>query len=74
MTSRDRDGRYYAPLSSLAHGSIVSLDGGFTCHEAGTTQVFKDRDGRLFFKCSDGKHYLESQDDGDGYCVGVYHG
>lgn len=57
-------------LDDLAPGDIVVADGGFTCIRAGEHQV-REMDGLLFVPCDDGKHFLDGQEDDDGYLVGL---
>jgi len=47
-------------LRDVTPGTMIKLDEGFTCHGGGMTRVRRD-DGGLYFKCEDGKHYLEGQ-------------
>jgi hypothetical protein len=45
--------------------------GGFSCiAENKIVEIRRDLGG-LYFTCSDGKHYLSSQVDQDGYCLGL---
>jgi hypothetical protein len=74
LTRKDKQGRPYAALEELKPGSAILLDGGFDCRDAGEATVEADPDGRLFFACKHGRHYLEGQlDDCDGRSLlGVY--
>jgi hypothetical protein len=47
------------------------VDEGFACIAASTVITIKKDDGGLFFLCADGNHYLESQKDENGACVGL---
>lgn len=69
--THDVNGRPYAKLSELRAGDYIELDEGFDCHGKGLAQLSKD-DGRLFFPCSEGHHYLDGQADDGEHCVGVY--
>lgn len=60
----------YAKLSELRVGEPIELDEGFTCTKSGRARVREDETG-LHFICAEGKHYLDGQCDGDGYCIGV---
>ena len=71
MASHDKNGREYAKLSDLKKGDPIELDDGFTCLFVQQTPVFEQETG-LYFPCNHGMHFLKGQDDGDGYCVGVY--
>jgi hypothetical protein len=68
----DVDGKPYAKLSELREEDIIAVDGGFDCIEAGPAVVHMDDDGRLFFCCNAGKHFLDGQCDDGEHCVGVY--
>lgn len=60
----------FVKLADLKDGDVVQLDDGFTCHSAGQCEVHDDG-GRLYFRCSEGRHYLDGQCDEHGTCVGV---
>lgn len=73
MAQYDNNGRQYLKLSEAKVCQCIELDDGFTCHPAGQDILLQDREGgRLHFICADGNHYIDGQDDGDGYCVGIY--
>jgi hypothetical protein len=56
----------FAKIEDVKAGSVLTLDGGFTCLPEGATVVTKqDEDGELYFECSAGRHYLDGQIDGD---------
>jgi hypothetical protein len=62
----------FAKLKSVKAGDILKTDGGFTCMPAGVLRkVHADADGKLWIRCSDGKHYLDGQADGQGCLVGL---
>lgn len=78
----DSLGRPYAKLSDLTSGSKITLDSGFTCHEAGPAIVSSldsaTASTNLYFHCSckaaGYKHMLDGQLDGDeDYLIGIYH-
>jgi len=62
-----------ARLSELRPGDVVMLDAGFPCRDAGPARVFLDPDLGLYVSCQTGRHFLDGQDEGDGYLVGVSH-
>lgn len=79
LTATDNTGRAYATLDELHDGQRIELDRGFDCvtHEPDrptTATVLKSLDGRKYFICQHGRHYLEGQlDDEDGQSlIGVY--
>jgi len=47
-------------MRDITEGTVVKLDGGFTCHGGGLARVHEDNNG-LYFKCDDGHHYLDGQ-------------
>lgn len=57
-------------LEDLKAGDTITLDAGFTCALPRSVIVEKDMGGK-FFKCDDGKHYLDGQEDETGHLVGV---
>lgn len=72
----DNVGRPWALKSCLHEGGKITLDGGFTCvpeNEQRTKRrtVKKDKGG-LYFRCGEGKHYLDGQLGEHGEYVGVY--
>lgn len=69
--THDTNGVEWAKLSELKPYELVKLDGSFTCRSAGKARLSSDAGG-LYFKCSEGKHYISGQaDDGD-HCIGIY--
>ena len=73
MTRFDKNGREYLKLTDAKVCQCIELDDGFTCHPAGQEVLLQDGEGRaLYFLCNTGSHYIRGQDDGDGYCVGIY--
>jgi hypothetical protein len=71
MTTHDKAGRPYAKLSELKAGDVVELDGDFTCRAAGKARLF-ERDGNLYFDCSEGGHNIRGQADDGEHCMGIY--
>ena len=74
MAIADIANRPYAKLDALKPGDRIEADDGFDCMDVGEVKVvMEDKDG-LYIECTDedGKHYLDGQDDGDGYLVGLY--
>ena len=68
---KDRQGRPYVRLDTLIDGQPIELDDGFTCHDAGVTHV-RMENGRPFFICDEGQHFLVGQCDDGIHCIGVY--
>ncbi len=58
-------------LSDLKVGQTVKLDNGFTCISSRLVTVFKDNEDCFFFICTEGKHYLDGQEDETGELVGI---
>ena len=72
MIGYDKNGKPYAKLSDLKEGDVVIPDGGFDCMAKGDhRKIIADGD-RLYVNCGKGQHFLDGQDDGDGYLVGLY--
>lgn len=71
MATHDKEGNAYARIVDLKAGDKVELDESFSCAPAGQTTI-EEIDGHLYFNCDEGRHYLVGQDDGDGYCIGIY--
>lgn len=67
----DTTGRAYAKLSEVKAGDVLELDAGFDCVASGPVTV-EENDGRLFFQCSRGHHYLEGQAEETDDLIGVY--
>lgn len=73
MTQFDKHGREYLKLCDAKVCQRVELDGYFTCHPGGEEVLLQDYEGGpLHFICAEGNHNIEGQDDGDGYCIGIY--
>jgi hypothetical protein len=61
----------YSKLFAIKAGDQMVTFGGFSCIGADTVvQIERDQTG-LYFACADGRHYLESQIDRNGYCLGL---
>lgn len=72
MASHDKNGRQYVKYADLQGGKVIEIDDGFTCARGGLKIVHLDEHQHPYFVCDEGRHLLCGQDDGDGYCVGVY--
>ena len=59
----------WAKLTHLKAGDTVELHG-FDCAQ-GTVTLEQDMWGSLFFQCAEGRHYVDSQLDQDGYLIGI---
>lgn len=73
----DKFGRLWALVDNVKAGDRIQLDGGFAHTEcglkAGATRTVKaDAEGRLYFNCGDGKHYLAGQIGERGEYIGIY--
>lgn len=71
MARYDTQGREYLWYLDLKFLNQIEIDDGFTCHKAGMVAVWNNHN-RPYFLCDDGQHFIDGQDDGDGYCVGCY--
>jgi hypothetical protein len=61
----------YSKLFAIREGDCMLTFGGFSCIGPNViVQIYRDENG-LYFTCADGKHYLESQVDQDGYVLGL---
>jgi hypothetical protein len=61
----------YSKLFAIKEGDYMITFGGFSCVAPGViVRIDRDDDG-LYFACSDGKHYLKSQVDQEGNCLGL---
>ena len=70
----------YAKLSALAEGSVVIVDGDFTCMKPWSKHVVKNEADRkdtsdyLYIRCNKGTHRLIGQlADDDDTLIGVFH-
>lgn len=73
----DKAGRVFALVKNVKAGDRIQLDGGFEATDCklkrGATRTVKaDPDGKLYFNCSTGKHYLDGQIGERGEYVGLY--
>jgi hypothetical protein len=71
---KDLQDREYAKLNDLKAGEIVEIDGGFECRREGKVVLMED-EGRLFFLCDEGKHFLDGQlvdEETDDSLIGIY--
>ena len=59
-------------LAEAFSGQVILLDDGFTCHVSGVTFLNGDEDGRLYFECDEGRHYIDGQADDGINCIGIY--
>ena len=61
----------YSKLFAIKEGDYMVAFGGFSCIAGGTiVQIQRDPCG-LYFVCADGKHYLQTQIDLSGDCLGL---
>lgn len=73
MANCDKSGREYLKLSEAKEGQVVELDSSFPCCDPGLVSLRSSHViDELWFQCKDGRHYISGQDDGDGYCTGIY--
>lgn len=76
-TTTDHAGRPYAKLSTIRPGTLLQVDGDWSCLPVGAIREVFNEDGagnsQLCIHCSDGLHMLEGQlqDDGD-TLVGIH--
>jgi hypothetical protein len=61
----------YSKLYAIKEGDHMVTFGSFPCIAGGTIVQIKRDLGGLYFPCSDGKHYLSSQVDELGNCLGL---
>ena len=72
---KDIHGRPYALVSEVKAGTMIQVDGDFTCIEKGTCLIVQDNGRGLFVPCAGdgGGHHLIGQLSDDGaYYVGMY--
>ncbi len=61
----------YSKLFAINEGDYMITFSGFSCIGANViVQIKRDHAG-LYFDCADGRHYLDSQVDAEGYCLGL---
>lgn len=59
-------------LCEVNAGETLKADGGFTCVVANQDVIIEaDAKGELFFKCADGRHYLDGQVGDDDRLIGL---
>lgn len=61
----------YLKRGDVHAGDVVEIDGGFTCTENGTKEIFADAEGALYFRCDRGSHYLAGQLNENGEYIGL---
>ena len=61
----------YPKLLAIRLGDRLVTYGGFTCIPSNSVVTVQEDDQGLFFCCADGRHYLESQKDENGECLGL---
>jgi hypothetical protein len=61
----------YSKIFAIRPGDRMVAYGGFACVAAGAVVTIETDAGGLFFRCADGRHYLESQVDERGECLGL---
>lgn len=69
--SKDKHGRAYLKTADVRAGMRIQVDGGFTCIPADAKRTIRESIGGLWFKCNDGRHYLDGQIKGR-YFNGIY--
>ena len=61
----------YSRIFAIKPGDSMVAYGGFTCVAAGAIVTIEADSGGMFFRCADGQHYLQSQVDESGACLGL---
>lgn len=61
----------YSKLFAIKEGDHMVTFGGFSCIAAGMIVQIQRDSGGLYFACADGKHYLQTQVDQSGDCLGL---
>ena len=72
---KDLNGNDYAKFSDLKDGETVKIDSGFECRREGKVVLMQTDEGRLFFLCDEGKHFLDGQladEPTDDSLIGIY--
>jgi hypothetical protein len=64
-------GERYPKMFAIRPGDILVTYAGFTCIPADTLVRVERDDAGMFFRCSDGNHYLESQRNENDECLGL---
>lgn len=57
----------YARVDDVKAGDVLVTDGGFTCMSENEHKTVKQDNGGLFVDCSEKRHYLDGQIEGDVY-------
>jgi hypothetical protein len=61
----------FSKIFATKPGDSMIAYGDFTCVAAGAIVTIEADMGGMFFRCADGQHYLESQVDKNGECLGL---
>ena len=61
----------YSKLFAIREGDYMVTFGGFSCIGADVVVLIQRDTNGLYFVCLDGRHYLQSQVDERGYCLGL---
>lgn len=61
----------YPKMFAIRAGDILITYAGFTCIPANTLVLVENDKAGLFFRCSDGNHYLETQRNENDECLGL---
>jgi len=61
----------YPKMFAIRTGDILITYAGFTCIPANTLVRVESDDAGMFFRCSDGNHYLETQRNENDECLGL---
>jgi hypothetical protein len=64
-------GTQYPKMFAIRPGDRLVTYGGFHCIAGNTIVTIESDSGGMFFRCADGRHYLESQKTEDGACLGL---
>lgn len=58
-------------MYAIRAGDIFVTYHGFSCIAGGMLVRIERDEGGLYFACADGRHYVESQRDENGECLGL---
>jgi hypothetical protein len=61
----------YSRIFAIKPGDRMVAYGGFACIPGDTIVTIQTDAGGMFFRCADGRHYLESQVNESGECLGL---
>lgn len=61
----------YSKIFAIKPGDMMVAYGGFACVAPGTIVTVESDTGGMFFRCADGHHYLASQVNENGDCLGL---